>query len=351
MEDKLARLKATELKQIARTLDLPGRSKATNKLKMITFLIDNASTRQLNKEIKKYQVQQKKKRKGKKPVKSANDYFQELVQNTIKDMEYSRTTEEVTGINIETKESLDELIEINRLGFLTTDSQQGLEYYGEVPVDRLKHANIHEKYTKKFHKIAGKFEEDLQTMTTAEYTKYLEKYGGEPWDHWDEWIEEPTRKEYSGSGGEFKKGVIQKERAYLTGFVDTKKARNLWQILNQINNVVCWYTGATTSRKVRGEIPESFRRDTSIRVPVTYVSGPTLSDEFPLVGTTSLPNLIQTLAGTEAASDHGLEIPERVVKQFSTFYILDGRYGHHVRNENGLFKKVIAALRVMKNKK
>nr|QBK87546.1 MAG: uncharacterized protein LCMAC201_04570 [Marseillevirus LCMAC201] len=119
----------------------------------------------------------------------------------------------------------------------------------------------------------------------------------------------------------------------------------LTEFLNQQDYIVAWYTTAhTPNSKINNNV--------QISVPVTYVDitidsdpGYSLYPEYPLVGFTYQNNMISLLS----YMDSGVEIPTWVDKYYAFVSIFDTRFGYHVRNKDGLFKKVIEALKVLNN--
>jgi hypothetical protein len=206
-------------------------------------------------------------------------------------------------IDEETIESIDELIEINELGLLTDNSQQGIIYYGRIPEDR-------KLYAEAFKKTLGK----------ENFAEYLNKL-------------------YEENGGKWKpdEDIIEKERAYLSGYIDITSAYWLSNILNQQSNIIAFYVCL-----------DKHQINHNMYIPITYTIAHfdgcySPFDTDPLFTLSSIKNIHEDLSDTYYASR--IKFPKKYNKDYAYISIIDARYGHHVKEEDGLFKKVIEALK------
>lgn len=228
----------------------------------------------------------------------AEEYFKKAIETQISDFKTSNH-----NLNEETLESIDELIKINELGLLTDDSQQGLIRYGKMPIRR-------DLYAQAFNSVVN---DDIQ---------------GDD-------FENNINERYEKLGGKWKKDleIVEKERAYLVGFATTKRAHWLVNILNQQDNIIAW--------------SNFYNEESNMSVPVTYIIAHQENlyspyNNAPLYPFTSLGTWNEGIS--ETLSGENVLFPERYNDQYLSVKIIDTRYGHHVREEDGLFKKVIQAL-------
>jgi hypothetical protein len=200
--------------------------------------------------------------------------------------------------------SVAELIEINKLGLLTDDSQQGRMEVGMVPKDTKFYAEILERYAK---------EESLDPIDV-----HLKK------------VEE----EYDRSCKGYEYRIKMKEKAYLIGIIPESKAEKLVDCLNQISNVVAWYVSSNW--------------DSNIAIAVTYQFASEIgecghSSNFPLTGVTHLTSDLRPFSGTLYGGQ--LKARKQNDRLFATVYVVDARFNCPVMRPDGLFKQVIKALK------
>jgi hypothetical protein len=200
--------------------------------------------------------------------------------------------------------SVAELIEINKLGLLTDDSQQGRMEVGRVPKDTKLYAEILERYAQ---------EESLDPADVP-----LEK------------VEEEYEKSCKG----YEYGVKMKEKAYLVGIIPESKAEKLVDCLNQISNVVAWYVNSNWDSNIEIAVTYQFASETGV---CGYGSN------FPLIGVTHLTSDLRPFSGTL----YGAQLKARKQKDhlFATIYVVDARFNCPVMRPDGLFKQVIKALK------
>lgn len=209
------------------------------------------------------------------------------------------------NLNRETKISTDQLIQINRLGMLTLDSQQGRIEYGQVPTDRELQARLWKKLNSRFWKTGGNYQELLKKLD----------------------------QQYEKLGGTYKRGIVSKEKAYLTGIVPVKKADRLIHYLNQIDGLVAWQVGADAIGGSKTWVTY---------VPTTQDGAYSSSDRYPLIGVTH----VNTFAFPFSSSEYGEKVKADPSQDqlFATITIQDARFGHLASAKDGLFNQVIKVL-------
>jgi hypothetical protein len=252
----------------------------------------------------------------------AHQLFNQQRRKVISEMRRAQRRANVSGrLHPETLESLSELIRINTLGFLTHDSQQGIVRYGQVPQDRRLYAKLLAKYNQRYWRRVGA-------------------------GNYDEEVTAAARREYAASGGAYARGITDKERAYLVGYMERRAAHWLTRALNQQSNVVAFATEATSSAAERAAAARPLR-DVEDRIGVTYevahqngYASP--FDEYPLFPVTALAP-----GGNEPISS-ATPLPSSADRYYAQVTIMDARYGHHVRTADGLFKQVIGALEALR---
>lgn len=207
--------------------------------------------------------------------------------------------------NLHDETNVGDIYNINKLGMLTTDSQQGNIEYGQVPTNRALHAKIYKKLWQQYY--------DDETLG------YDEKE-----------LLARVAKQYSAQGGSFKKGIVLKERAYLLGFLPVKEAYWLVQYLNQLDNIVAW-----TTVVVDGE-EQPFSQTWVTYSPTTQDGEYSKNDSYPMVGMTN----VNTIRYRFSESEYGEEVgasPEND-KLFSHISIMDARFGRSASEPDiGLF--------------
>lgn len=228
-------------------------------------------------------------------------------------------------VNPESRESLQELQLINKLGILTDDSQEGIVEHGRVPLDRALWAKVWARAVResldKHSESESSGEEDTARRAAAQSS-----------------VSRATQA-YKRAGGQYTQGVTMKERAYLTGFMPLTQAQELVNMLNQESNLVAFCT--TAKQSVRARAPCT---DAAIGIGVTYdlahqEGGYSRQDAYPLYPVSRL----NTLPPVPSIGHHmdTLELPWKRAwdKDFAFVSIMDARYGHHVRRRDGLFKR------------
>ncbi len=234
----------------------------------------------------------------------ADAYFKKALERLIADF---KSGDHI--LNDETLESIDELIKINELGLLTDDSQQGCVEYDKMPIDRKLYAQI-------FHDVVKN--RIPQEHFTSTIDSMYEQCGGK-------WKDE--------------KDIIEKERAYLCGFIENNKADLLVNMLNQQDNIIAWYN--------------IYDQDANgCSIPVTYIVAHQDNkfspfDSSPLYPFSRLGRWNEGVS--ESIYGEKVGFPEKYDDEYSCMMIIDARYGHHVREKDGLFKRVIKALEVLNN--
>ena len=209
----------------------------------------------------------------------------------------------------ETLETFPQLLHLNQMGFLTTNSQEGIREYGKIPKDVL-------KYTRTGNIILA----EMKNEGCQEYTG----------------VEEKVKKRYKEGWNE--SGLIESQRAYLSGFIPYQYSE-LFNYLVNLTDIVC------------------IRLD-HIHVPVTYSIGHTPSDtsDWPLTwyhGTylnDRVPIMSRLLNGakmenkSEILDDEEYYFGEKVRESdypvrelFSYVEVFDPVHGRKVCSENGLY--------------
>lgn len=253
-----------------------------------------------------------------------NKFHKELVERTLKNLKKE-------NVNPETRPSFAEIRQINKLGLLTFDSQQGLVYRSkDMPIDTVKYAKMHKKNLDKFLSQ----HDDIHKFSDMEFEKMYK-----------EEVQDLTNSKYKSKGGKFhsKPVVHMKERAYLMGFAPVQLAQEVCRILNHHSSVVAYFTSFSSGREKR-----------IMSIPLTLDlfdghSGTASADpKFPFVIVTTAGDEFQTdtlarMSGVKSPSKH----PN--LKKFVQITIIDTRYGHHVGRNDGLFKLVIEACKIANN--
>ncbi len=188
----------------------------------------------------------------------------------------------------ESKRGIEDLVKINKLGILTIDSQPGSITMGEVP-DNLK---LYRRLTKKY-------------------------YGDSKY----------KRSRYIKKGGTFHHGVIEKQRAYLCGFIKEKYASKFENYMNSLDNIIAW---TTTDGKEK-----------NMGIYVTYGLYSPFVNEGDLVGWTNLGNYYENMSDFIFIRPEEKNILDSSKDNYSCIYVMDSRFGHDASSEDGLFKKVI----------
>lgn len=254
-----------------------------------------------------------------------------LVQNSLKN---------ITNImHEETFESLDQLKKINRLGLLTVDSQQG----------RIERNKYQPKDRKKYTKILRKYHDAFLKKNPAEWES--EDYVKNVFDK--------TMSEYKNDGGKVHQQEIVslRERAYLNAYTPIPLAKELCRILNHHDCVVAYYTDLSSKSKSSSGDLDFFR----MQIPVTqsYIDmlGPNVNNSkypynFPTTQKDILPQYetdVQVFPSTpKEMKSLGVGMTKRDYKKYAYVTIIDTRYGHHVKQPDGLFNRVIEALKESK---
>lgn len=240
--------------------------------------------------------------------KKAKEQFDQLIDLTIADLE----SEELSSLNQETVPSIPELVEINKMGFLTVDSQQGQIFKtNKFPLDR---------------PLYQKFWADAVKLRAFEGEELVEH----------------VNKNYQQAGGKWTSGVDYKEKAYLSGYFDIDKAYDLIQILNSMSNIVAL-------GRNNGD---------GVKLALTYQTvGPhqgnySKYDQFPLIGftgprvNTNMPELGE-IGSADIIENHEMDIDPAIAKFYMPIEIIDARFGHNVSENDGLFKRVLSALKTI----
>ncbi len=213
---------------------------------------------------------------------------------------------EVNALHPESSPGIGQLIRINELGLLTEDSQQGRILKGNVPIDRALFAEI----TKE---LASTFMDEEQEI-----------------------VETNIRVEYTKRGGKFTRGIYLKEKAYLSGFMPLDPARKLVQLLDQMDNIVAW--------QVQGGTGEDSTAGSWVTYELATQEGEfSNSAELPLFGVTSLKMNDQPFSDNEYGELMGADPQDDHL--FSYVSIQDSRFGSPADGKDGLFSKVILALK------
>lgn len=255
-----------------------------------------------------------------------NKFHEEFIKRTLNNLKRR-------NLNPESRTSFAEIRQINKMGLLTFDSQQGLIHReAGMPIDTVKYAKIHKKNLEKFLSQ----HDDIHKFSDTDFERMYKKE-----------VQDLTKSQYNLKGGEFhsKPVVSQKERAYLMGFAPVHMAKEVCRILNHHSFVVAYFTRPSG---------DPYKRNMSI--PLTLVlfdgnSGTASADpKFPLVSATTAGDEYQT---DTLASMSGVKSPSKhpALKKFVQITIIDTRYGHHVGRNDGLFKLVIQACKIANNNK
>lgn len=215
------------------------------------------------------------------------------------------------NLHEETLESLDDLIAINKLGFLTVDSQQGRIERGRVPNDRALHAKIWKQLN----------------------TRHWALTPDEPYEK----VLENVDRKYRAKGGRYHHGTIAKEKAYLMGYIPESKADELINRLDQLDNVVAWKV------KVSGQDGDCGTKTWVTYVPTTQDGAYSKDDRFPLTGVTHVNTFPMGFSESEYGELVGAR--EQDDSQFALVSIQDARFGHSATAPDGLFGRVINALK------
>lgn len=234
------------------------------------------------------------------------------------------------NLNSETRSSFADIRQINKLGLLTFDSQQGLIYRERgMPMDTVKYATIHKKNLGEFLSQ----HDDIHKFSDIEFKKmYKEK------------VQDITNLQYKSKGGKFhsRSVVSSKERAYLMGFAPVDMAEEVCRILNHHDFVIAYFTSFSS-------VPE--KRNMNIPLTLDLFNGDlgtgSANPKFPFVTVTNAGDEYQTdtlarMSGVKSPSKH------TALKKFVQITIIDTRYGHHVGRNDGLFKLVIEACKIAK---
>jgi hypothetical protein len=210
--------------------------------------------------------------------------------------------------------SVAELIEINKLGLLTDDSQQGRMEVGLVPKDAKVYAEIVQRFAE---------ESSLDPVDVLDPNNLNSKK-----------IEE----EYEKTGQGYEYGIKMKEKAYLIGIIPEEKADKLVDCLNQISNIMAWYVSSNW--------------DSNMETAVTFQCISNTGDcgygaNFPLTGVTHLTSDLRPFSQTL----YGAQFKARKQKDclFATVYVVDARFNRPVTSPDGLFKQVIKVLKFLKS--
>lgn len=237
------------------------------------------------------------------------------------------------GLHPESRESLGELIQLNQLGLLTYDSQQGRLLRGNLPLDRLLYNQV---YSELMPALLKSIDEG-------------------PWippEEYDEKVEQAKRQveaAYKRRGGRFKRGIVEQERAYVDGILSKELAQPLADWLNQQNNLFATWTSSPPLAQL-----ELAERYAPARVGVTYHLNQAESpfSAFPLTYKSGAdlgpnpPSGILEIAGLlPAAKGRQLD------RAYVNFQVIDGRYGHSVTEPDGLFKTVAKGLDLVSRNK
>lgn len=228
---------------------------------------------------------------------------------------------DTANLNQESKESMQELLRINELGMLTSDSQQGNVEKTTRPVDKALFARIRKQVFEKYILArAGDGSEDINVIADELYRQ---------------------------KGGTYtkSKSTTMKERAYLMGYMDVVSAHWLCVMLNQQSNIVAW------DIKLLPEYSTSSR----MTVPVTYTDDhqegyySPFDGPYSLFPSSRLSDDVILLPDVILADGTALKnFPKAGNKYFAYVQIMDARYGHSVTKPDGLFKQVIKALETLK---
>lgn len=223
----------------------------------------------------------------------------------------------------ETVAQLPLLVQINKFGFITVDSQDGVIKRGsKIPSDvKLFHKAFHKVYDKLFKQ---------NDVTDAQY-----KEASKQWDS-----------VYVAQGGTYHKGVQLSQRSYLIGVMEKNDADVFVHMLNKTDKVA--YTS---------------------RIPVTYNTGNS-------PGVVASPDLLYSRLNNEVIASTGLHacacdsekqirahidtclrevLPEELYRKITTndkkhlvlVNCFDARHGRKSSAPDGLFTDVINALKQM----
>jgi hypothetical protein len=254
-----------------------------------------------------------------------NKFHEEFIERTLKNLK-----REI--LNPETRPSYAEIRQINKLGLLTFDSQQGLVYRSkDMPIDTVKYAKMHKK---NLGKLLSQHD-DIHKFSDIEWEKMYK-----------EEVLNLTKSQYKSKGGKFHSNPVvhQKERAYLNGFAPVDMAKEVCRILNHHSSVVAYFTSFSSGPG---------KRNMSIPLTLALFDGnsgtASANPKFPFVSVTTAGDEFQTetlarMSGVKSPSKHP------TLKRFVQITIIDTRYGHHVGRNDGLFKLVIEACKIAKKK-
>ncbi len=284
--------------------------------------------------------------------------FNKYRKNMIKDLKSA----DKAFTNKESHSELYELIKINNLGMITMDSQPGtISYTKKFPTDRKLYAHIWFKYMKQFNRLENRIQlvqEKFDNISNEQIKKLLKRkdlvFEKDGRLNTKVHLVKPTLQEYRKRKGTFKTGPLDKQRAYLIGYMPNESAFWMCQMLNQINNVVAFKSCSTSSRRLETKLCKRVVDDMSVRIFATYGFVGLVQneyspfDEYPLFGSTAPSNYIERISDEVAIVKHQQKF---VNKYICKICIMDARYGHHVSESDGLFKQVIKCLTALKKVK
>lgn len=212
----------------------------------------------------------------------------------------------------ETKDQIKLLEKINRLGFITTDSQDGIILRGNGVPDNVK----------LYH----------QVMKKAYKSVFDGKLG------YDEVDYDKINQDYESKGGTFRKDIRLSQRAYLTGIMDADDADIFVHFFNQTDKVayvdkipVTYATGNTTGVLIKEKVVYD-----RMNKEVVASTG---------LGASITDNDVKFDLKTVLTKEQAAKLKASDLKKLVRVNCFDPHHGRKADSKEGLFVEVINALK------
>lgn len=245
-----------------------------------------------------------------------------------------------SGFYDESYASIKEIVKLNKLGFYTTNSQEGKQQIGNLPVYRDLYAIIFKDLSENKNIFFAEKLFEYQNSKSKNNKRQLNIFLDEANEYVRFEIWKETIQLYKQKCIDLKKKkphviknqVFYDERAFIVGFLETKIAIQLCESLNYFQNIVAWYSPQNNNSN--NEQCSNFL----IEIPV--ILEPALHNgiyskikSVPLISRFQLNNQTDTIFEDQISDNHPF------YQYYSKVSIIDTRWGYQTsKHKDGLFK-------------